>query len=211
LNIGIFGGTFNPIHYGHLRTAEEIRERLNLDNVIFIPSANPPHKEDEIIPFHHRYNMVKLSIKDNPLFSVSDIELKQSGSSYSIETIKNIRNIIGRNVTLFFIIGTDAFMEIKTWKNYRDLFYLCNFVVAIRPGYENVDREILLEDNLFVYDESFDRLIHISNNFISFIDVTFLDISSREIREKIRDKRSIKYLLPEEVENYIYKNSLYGV
>ncbi len=211
MRIGIFGGTFNPIHYGHLRTAEEIREKLNLKEVVFIPAANPPHKEEEIAPFTHRYNMVKLSVESNPLFSVSDIELKQYGKSYSIETIKEIKNMMDRNSILFFILGTDAFMEIKTWKNYRDLFYLCNFIVAIRPGYEGIDKKFLLEEGVFTYDEKDDRIIHKSGNFISFIEVTFLSISSRDIRKRIKEKRSIKYLLPPKVEDYIYQNNLYGV
>ncbi|MFH2013050.1 MAG: nicotinate-nucleotide adenylyltransferase [Pseudomonadota bacterium] len=213
LRVGLFGGTFNPIHLGHLRSAEEVRELFNLKQVIFIPSANPPHKQGkDIISPIHRMEMVNIAIEENQSFSVSDIEIKRQGKSYSIETIDHIRQINDSDLTLFFIIGIDAFTEISTWKDYTNLFSRCNFVVTTRPGYSLTNLEIVLPADVagnFTYSSKEDRFIHPSNFSLYFRDITNLDISSSVVRKRIKENRSVRYFLPEKVIEYIQGHGLY--
>ncbi|MDD5772862.1 MAG: nicotinate-nucleotide adenylyltransferase [bacterium] len=201
--IGIFGGTFNPIHNGHLLIAEEARVSLKLDKVIFIPSANPPHKEvSDLVSGRHRLKMAGAAIKNNPFFSVSDIELKRGGRSYSIETIKTLKEIYRKGTKFFFIMGADSILEFMTWKNWEDLLKLCNFAVYPRPGYKiNLDvlksrmKKKLLAKSL------------VKN--IIFFQTRVFDVSSTEVREKIKKGESVKYLVPEGVIGYINKSKLY--
>ncbi|RJP59591.1 MAG: nicotinate-nucleotide adenylyltransferase [Deltaproteobacteria bacterium] len=213
LRVGLFGGTFNPIHLGHLRSAEEVRELFNLQQVIFIPSANPPHKQGKnIISPIHRMEMVNLAIEGNQGFSVSDIEIKRHGKSYSIETIDYIRKIHGSDLILFFIMGIDAFTEISTWKDYINLFSRCNFVVTTRPGYSLTNLGTVLPPDVagnFSYSSEEDRFIHASNFSLYFRDITHLDISSSAVRKRIKENMSIRYLLPEKVIEYIKGHGLY--
>jgi nicotinate-nucleotide adenylyltransferase len=213
VRIGIFGGTFNPIHLGHLRAAEEIRERFNLERVIFIAAAVPPHKEVEGgIPGEHRLEMVRLAISDNPHFVTSDIELKRPGKSYSIGTIQFFREKYGSDSEMFFILGMDAFLEIGTWKSFQELFSLCHFIVMTRPGFDKPFSARVLPPEVadtFVADEQGDRFIHRDGYFIYLQGVTFLDISSTKIREETREGRSMRYLLPPEVERYIKQHHFY--
>ena len=124
MRVGLFGGTFNPVHWGHLRAAEEIRVMFDLTQVIFIPTNIPPHKgSEEVIPAHHRLRMLDLAVEGNPYFFTSDVELKRPGKSYSIETISHFKHTFGEGLALFFILGIDAFLEITSWKNYQELFY----------------------------------------------------------------------------------------
>ena len=164
MRIGIFGGTFNPIHVGHLRVAEEIRERFDLKRVIFIAAAVPPHKEVEGgIPGEHRMEMVRLAISGNPHFSLSDIELKRPGKSYSIATIQFFRQKYGSDSEMFFVLGMDAFLEIGTWKSFQKLFSLCHFIVMTRPGFDKPFSVRILPPEIadaFVYDEGGGRFIH---------------------------------------------------
>lgn len=134
--IGLFGGTFNPVHLGHLRIASEIRERLSLDLVIFIPTGNPPHKAmTEVISPEHRRRMVELAIAPYSFFKVSSIESERKGFSYSIDTVSALKKEMGDSAEFYFIIGIDAFLEINTWKKADELLTLCNFVVIPRPGH----------------------------------------------------------------------------
>jgi len=134
VRLGLLGGTFNPIHLGHLRGAEEARETFKLEKIYFIPAAVPPHKNERIeVSPAHRLEMVRLAIEDNPAFSVSDVELSRVGKSYSIETIIYLQNRYP-DAELFFVVGMDSFLEVTTWKRYQDLFSLCHFVVLNRPG-----------------------------------------------------------------------------
>jgi nicotinate-nucleotide adenylyltransferase len=213
VRIGIFGGTFNPIHLGHLRAAEEIRERFDLKRVIFIAAAVPPHKEVKGgIPGEHRMEMVRLAISGNPHFSLSDIELKRPGKSYSIATIQFFRQKYGSDSEMFFILGMDAFLEIGTWKSFQELFSLCHFIVMTRPGFDKPFSASILPAEIadaFVYDERGDRFIHRNGYSIYLQEVTFLDISSTRIREEVSKGRSIGYLLPPEVERYIKRHHFY--
>ncbi len=206
--IGLFGGTFNPIHLGHLRGAEEIREAFQLHEVIFIPAALPPHKTAErITEAQHRLEMVKLAIHKNSHFTTSDIELKRPGKSYSIETIRYFRERF--QSSLYFILGRDAFVDIETWKDFQNLFSLCNFIVMTRPG---IQKGPLLPEALmpaFRYDQGASAWMHVSGNTIFFKEINFLDISSTKIRELVEKGESVKYLIPPEVEAYIENHGLY--
>jgi nicotinate-nucleotide adenylyltransferase len=212
-SIGLFGGTFNPIHLGHLRSAEEIRDRFELDRLIFIPSSYPPHKEKEgMIAAPLRLEMVRRAISDNPRFSLSLVELERPGKSYSIETIEHFRRQFGRESHLFFILGLDAFLEINTWREYRALFGLCHFVVMTRPGFEKKFSSEHLPVELagdFCYDTREDGFAHVSGFFVYPREITALDISSTRIRRDLQKGRSVKYLLPGPVEEYIHQNHLY--
>ncbi len=210
--IGLFGGTFNPIHFGHLRAAEEVGEFFGLDPLIFIPSADPPHKRKvRILPAPLRTEMVRLAISDNPRFSLSEIEAKRPGKSYSIETIEYFRRQFDQT-PLYFIVGRDAFLEINTWKEYPSLFSLCHFVIMTRPGFGKKFTPEHLPVELagnFCYDASRGVYIHSSGFMIIPKEITALDISATRIRENLQKGRSVKYLLPEVVEEFIHRNSLY--
>jgi nicotinate-nucleotide adenylyltransferase len=209
--IGLFGGTFNPIHLGHLRGAEEIREAFHLKEVIFIPSSIPPHKVTEkVIEAKDRLEMVKLATAENPYFSTSEIELSRPGKSYSIDTIRYFREKQGDS--LFFIVGSDAFVEIETWKEFRNLFSLCNFIVMTRPGSQKNTLssplpEALIPDFRYVPDEK--AWIHFSVYMLYFKEISFLDISSTKVRELIEKGGSARYLIPAQVEAYIQQHGLY--
>ncbi|MFB3887360.1 MAG: nicotinate-nucleotide adenylyltransferase [Thermodesulfobacteriota bacterium] len=229
--IGLFGGTFNPIHLGHLRGAEEIREISGLDQVIFIPAAIPPHKvAEQVIEAKHRLEMVRLATTTNPFFSTTDIELSRPDKSYSIDTIRYFRERSQND--LFFILGRDAFMEIGTWKEFQELFSLCNFIVMTRPGFEKTlsgpvqvpglgrdpgrsgrDAASLFPEVLspvFRYDPDIKGWIHPSGHTLHFQEITMLDISSTKIRELIERGESVKYLISGEVEAYIQEHGLYS-
>ncbi|KPJ58017.1 MAG: hypothetical protein AMJ42_04095 [Deltaproteobacteria bacterium DG_8] len=213
MRIGLFGGTFNPVHWGHLRAAEEIREMFDLKQIIFIPNNISPHKESgEIVPAYHRLRMLDLAVRDNPQFFTSDVELKRPGKSYSIETISHFKHTLGAELTPFFILGTDAFLEITSWKNYQGLFSLCNFIVMSRPRYELEELHQVIPTQVkkdFRYQPDENRFIHSSHFSIYFTEITLIDISSHSIRTLIKGGRSIKYLLPEEVENYVKEHKFY--
>ena len=198
--IGISGGTFDPIHYGHLVIAEEIRETMGLEKVIFIPSGNPPHKKNiKVTQAIHRYNMVKLAIDSNPYFEVSTIEIEREGYSYTIDTLKQLKQIYGQDTTLFFMTGADVIPELVTWRSFENLFTLCEFVAVLRPGFE---RESLLE-KIEYYKNNYKAIIHI-------VDAPLIGISSTIIRERVKKGKTIKYLVPESVEKYIKENGLYS-
>ena len=217
--IGLFGGTFNPVHLGHLRGAEEIREAFGLQQVIFIPAAIPPHKvAEEVIEAKHRLEMVRLATATNPFFSTTDIELSRPEKSYSIDTIRYFRE--RHQDVFFFILGRDAFVEIETWKEFQRLFSLCNFIVMTRPGFQKtlstsvrVDSDSPLPEALvpvFRYDQEIKGWIHNSGHTLHSKEITVLDISSTKVRELIEKGESVRYLVPGEVEAYIQKNRLYS-
>jgi len=211
--IGIIGGTFNPIHIGHLRSAEEVREAFRLERVIFIPSASPPHKDKgNIIDASHRYNMVRLAVAKNPNFVASDIEIKRRGTSYTVDTLRYIRKKGVEGMNIYFILGIDAFLEIETWKSYESLFEMCDWVVITRAGFDSVWGMDALPQSIrkdFRYDPASNRCIHKSGRNVSFRRFRALDISSTEIRTLVREGRSIRFLVPNTVESYIFDNHLY--
>lgn len=198
--LGIMGGTFDPIHLGHLVTAEAARSEFNLDKVVFVPSGMPPHKmNSQISEKEHRYLMTVLATSANPYFEVSRAEIDRVGYSYAIDTVRYFLNIISESCELFFITGADAILEIVTWKDIEELIDNCTFIAATRPGFDlNILRNKLLNR---LTDSHIKRIIP--------LEVPAMAISSTDIRRRIRKERSIRYLLPEAVENFIIKNDLY--
>lgn len=211
MKIGIFGGTFNPIHFAHLRIVEEIRETFALSKVIFVPAATPPHKPlADDLSFAERLKMVTLAVQENPFFSVSDVEGQREGKSYSIDTLRIFKEMFPGD-ELFFIMGSDSFAEFRSWKNYSAIFSCCNIVTITRPGTPNYLLQALPVDiaHEFCYHESENRLSHRSGYSVYSIEGTQLDISSTSIRSLIRQGKSITYLLPATVEKYIRQQRFY--
>ncbi|HOI72591.1 MAG TPA: nicotinate-nucleotide adenylyltransferase [Syntrophales bacterium] len=210
---GLLGGTFDPIHMGHLRCAEEILEMFDLNRIIFVPASRPPHKLGaEITPFFHREQMVRLAIEDNPSFSFSDVENQREGKSYSVETIEYFLSRYLKDLELYFILGQDAFHAIQTWRDWNRLLLLCHMVVMTRPGYENRGLATILPEDFasrFTYEEEFDAYRGPTGHMIYFREVTFLDIASSNIRQRAKASQSIAYLVPDTVRRYIVKNELY--
>lgn len=198
LRLGVMGGTFNPIHNAHLATAEFIRDKYNLDRVVFIPSGDPPHKKN-VLDKRHRFNMVVLATFKNDDFFVSDYELASSaGASYTVDTLKHIEDEYP-NEEVYFITGSDAINKMESWKDYQDNFKYAKFVAAIRPGID------LLETQ-----ETIERFREKYSADIEIVYVPSLEISSTYIRRRAQGGKSIKYLVPSRVEEYIRTNDLYG-
>lgn len=212
MNIGLMGGTFNPVHLAHLRIAEEAREGCGLDRVVFIPAADPPHKRlAGDVPFQLRCEMVRLAIAGNPDFELSDIEGQRGGKSYSIDTIDAFRLQYPRD-RLFFIIGSDSFLEIGMWHRYADIFRLCSLIVIERPGRPVNDPLAALPVAIrpeFSYTPEARRLVHAAGTSVQCITGCPLDISSSEIRRLAAERHSITYLVPPEVEAYIKEQRIY--
>jgi len=209
--VGLFGGTFNPIHLGHLRGAEEIWQAFRLEEVIFIPSSVPPHKMTEkVAEAKHRLEMVRLATSSNPHFSSSNLELSRPGRSFSVDTLRHFRE--RQKDAFFFILGGDAFQEIETWKDFQILFSLCHFIVMVRMGSQkNISSspfpEALVPD--FRYDPEESAWAHRAGHRVYFKEISFLDISATRVRELIEKGETAKYLIPAEVEAYIEKYGLY--
>lgn len=196
---GIMGGSFDPIHYGHLMLAEQIRTQFHLDKVFFIPVGNAPHKESgRMTDKLQRYEMTVLATMTNPGFSVSRIEIDSDTVSYTINTVKKLKEQLEEEDTLYFITGADAIIELETWKDFKDLLGICKFIGATRPG---IDKSKMIS--------KIDELKSLYGADISITSVPALAISSTDIRDRVRDGQSIRYLLPESVEHYIYKKDLY--
>lgn len=216
------GGTFNPIHKGHLKVATEILDRFKLDSIVFVPSSHPPHKKiEKTAEPLHRLCMLAIATIYNPNFMVSFTELLRRGRSYSIKTIVELKNRFGKKTEFYFIVGIDAFLEISTWKDVDLLFKNCHFIVNSRPGYEDNDTlDILINTVEPKYkDISFKifekkkniKIIKVKNSKYSIFDIEIpaLNISSTDIRNKVSSGKSVSELLPEGVEAYIKKNKLY--
>lgn len=185
--IGIFGGSFNPIHLGHLITVEEVREKLKLDKVLFVPTFLPPHKQ-KLIDYHHRWTMVNLAIKNNPYFEISDIEKKIKGKSFTIETLRLLAQKYPKT-QLYLIIGADEFLLLDTWHEPDKLTQYATLVVMLRPQQKlDINRKMVKT---------------------KIIKVTQIDISSSEIRRAIKLGKSVRYKISEAVYDYIKKNKLY--
>ena len=200
--IGILGGTFNPIHTGHLIMAEEVCKNHYLSKIIFIPTYIPPHKYvNDLVDAHHRYQMIKAAISGISKFEVSDLEIVREGKSYTIDTIQEILSHYGEDDEIFLIMGADSLNELELWKNIKKLAQLCHFVIANRPGFKT---------------EASDRLVEIigSDNILDIerlkVDISPVDISSTNIRKRVNDGVQIKGLVPECVEAYIKEHNLYA-
>lgn len=188
MRIGILGGTFNPIHTGHLILAEEAYYKLNLDKIVFVPVFMPPHKDIETdVKPEDRLKMVELAIEDNPCFGVSRFEMDSRKKSYSIDTLKEFIKIYGDDTELFFITGSDSLKDLFSWKDINDIFRMSKFIVANRPGYpvKNLPKEV------------------------QTVVITPIEVSSEDIRRRLKEKMSIRYLVPEKVRKYIIEHRLY--
>ncbi len=189
--IGVLGGTFDPIHNGHLVLAEQVREKLKLDRVVFIPCLSPPHKTNrKLSPAKDRFRMTELAVQDNAAFLVSDMELKRKGLSYTVDTLRQLRRAYPDS-GIYFLTGSDVLGEIHTWKDPEGIYRLAKMVIATRPGFDHFDPE-----NPFA-----------SRSII--VPITGVDVSASQIRMKIKRGRSIRYLVPPKVEEYIKRKKLY--
>jgi len=187
--IGILGGTFNPIHIGHLLIAEEARSKLKLDKVIFVPANLPPHKTSKsLISSKDRYKMVQLATRSNPNFEVSNYEIKKTGKSYSVDTVNYFHKKFPKKTKLYFIIGGDSYQTLDKWRQIDDILKKVTFVTVNRPGYKGVKHKI----------KSYQ------------IEMPEVNAASSDLRRRIVLGKSIKYLLPESVIRYIKKRKLYS-
>jgi len=208
--IGIFGGTFDPIHIGHLRSVEETADRLRLDRIFLIPSARPPHKPREgMTSFQDRLEMTRLAVADNMLIEVLDIEGTRPGPSYTVDTLESLRNEMGPRVTFFFLLGMDAFLDIETWYQHLRLFDLAHFVVFSRSDSPEEAFRKLAERLGIMVETSAETSSGRIGRSVARIRTTVLDISSTEIRRFVNQGRSIRYLVPEPIRHYIIKRGLY--
>jgi len=203
--VGIFGGTFNPIHLGHLIIAENSREKLNLKKIIFVPSCYPPHKKTPEIGASHRYQMAKLAISPNPYFVLSAIEVKRKNKSYTIDTIRALKKLYSKEKNFYFILNT--------WKDIEKLAGLVKFVVVKRPGYQG-DTSCQVATSsppLCFAKRSSGDFLAMTPKFknVRFLDLGPIGISSTEIRKRIKEKKSVRYLLPKNVMDYIFQHHLY--
>ena len=195
--IGIMGGTFDPIHLGHLVVANEVLNTYGLDEMIFVPAGNPPHKRGTVASSHDRYLMTVMATLCNDKFKVSDIEVRNSAKSYTLSTIIEFKNLY-KDAEFYFITGTDAIIDLPNWHAPEKLIGLCKFIAVNRPGVsiDMVQAKITEIKNIFSGD-------------IEILQAPMLQISSTDIRSRFRRGVSAKYLLPESVEQYIIKNNLY--
>ena len=198
MKIGIMGGTFDPIHLGHLATAESVRELFVLDEILFIPAARPPHKlARHVTDEHHRLAMTTLATHSNKFFRVSDMELKRTGLSYTLDTMNELHEQFGTTTELFFIIGADSLVDLSKWHEAKKLVERSHFIATTRPG---VDVDFSATEKFFGSAAS---------EHIHRVTTPAIEISSTEIRERVKSGRSIKYLVPEVVEEYILREELY--
>ena len=189
MRIGIFGGTFNPIHIGHLIAARRAQEKLRLDKVIFVPSYLPPHKSSKnVVDAKHRFNMVSLAVEEDEDFVVEDFEVKRKQRSYSIETVNFLKERYPENTKLYFLIGEDILATLSRWKCIEELLAKVTFAAIYRPGCKEFSSKIKVQP----------------------VPMSGLDVSSSEIRKKIHQNKNVKYLLPEVVLRYLYKKKLYN-
>jgi nicotinate-nucleotide adenylyltransferase len=197
--IAILGGTFDPIHYGHLIMAQGIRDEFQLDRVIFMPSGRPPHKRSQnVSEGDHRYNMVCRAIAGNGYFCDSRIEIERKGYTYTVDTLKQLRQMYGEDASIFYIIGADVLHDLLTWKSCEEVFGICEFIAALRPGYDEKSFDVQMK----LLIDKYCAKIH--KTYIPLID-----ISSTMIRQKVKEGKSIKYLVPDAVESYIMQNGIY--
>jgi nicotinate-nucleotide adenylyltransferase len=212
--VGVFGGTFNPIHYGHLRAALEVREKLGFEKIFFVPSGNPPLKSSDLAPAADRHEMTRLATVSHPFFEVSDIECKQQGKSYTVNTLRVLRSM-HPGIRICLVLGIDSFLEIPAWYQHMKLLEEADFVVISRPGCTFSSLSPMLPTDpgmLATLDATSTEVLptHIeSGRDAILLNVTPFHISATMIRDLLRGGKSIKYLLPEAVESYIISHNLF--
>ena len=198
MNIGVLGGTFDPVHKGHLIVAEEAKTRLNLAEVIFVPAGQPWLKADiPISPAEHRLQMLRLAIGDKPHFKLSTIEIERAGASYTIDTIAKLQGQLGNGDELFFILGWDSLAELPQWREPKRLIKLCYLVAAPRPGYPRPKLKAL------------EASIPGISQRVMVLDEPYIDISASVIRDRVARGLSVRHLVPEAVNRYIKEHGLY--
>lgn len=198
MKIGVLGGTFDPVHNGHLMIGEFARTEMDLDKVVFMPSGRHPFKDNkEITNSHARFKMLELAIESNDFFEISNFEIEKDETSYTIDTIKHLKEKYEK-ADIYFIIGSDILFEIEKWREFERLIELCKFIFFLR---QNNEKKIY---------ENLDRLKTKYNMNITKIVGPIFPISSSEIRSRLKEGKSIKYLVDKKVEEYIYKNKIYG-
>jgi nicotinate-nucleotide adenylyltransferase len=218
--VGLLGGTFNPVHFGHLRSAVEVQRRFALESVCFIPSAIPPHKDSSsVADAEDRLEMIRMAISGYSAFTVSDVELKRSGLSYTIDTVKHFKTFQSDQTGFYLITGLDAFLEIDTWKSFRELFSLVPFIVMKRPGF-NYKNSAAGTNNLgsfldekiskgYFFSERDSCYIHEMYKPVYICEVSQMDISSTKIRGMVQKGEPVSFLVPSNVELFIKSKGLY--
>ena len=208
--LGFLGGTFDPVHVGHLRAALEVAEALDLPEIRFVPARVPPHKlEEPITPIEHRVAMLRLAIRGVPRFRVDLREVQREGPSYTVDTV---RSYLGQGLRPTFVMGLDSYLDLATWHEYEALLGACDHAVMTRPGYapQPIDRTLpLAAARRFWYDPAISGYRHESGATLRFVAVTLLDVSSTQVREAVRAGRSPAFLVPRAVERYISRARLY--
>jgi nicotinate-nucleotide adenylyltransferase len=195
--IGVIGGTFDPIHYGHLAAAEEARVRVNLEKVLFVVALLPPHKLDEdVTPVEHRLAMVRLGIASNPHFEISLVDVDRPGPSFTVDTISMLQEQWGPDTELFFVMGLDSLVEVPTWHQPERLIRLCHLVAVSRPRFEVDMRQL-------------EASVPGISSRVEIIDMPEVDISSSDLQRRVKEGLPIKYQVPEAVERYIIEHRLY--
>ena len=194
MKLGVFQGTFNPIHKAHLRVAEYVMDKFDFDKFLFIPAFNPPHKSCDTSLSFHRLNMVQLAVSKNPKFEASDIEFRREGKSYTYLTICELYKLFSIEGKINFVIGTDAFKHIESWYEADKLKKLVKFIVFVREDNFEISRYDYLKDKGFDFE---------------FESLPFEDISSTELRARVKEGKTIEDFVTEEVKDYILENGLY--
>lgn len=197
MRLGVFGGTFDPVHYGHLVAAEEVRYRLRLDKVLFVPAGMPPHKLDhDITPTRHRVAMLELAIASNPGFALSRVDIDRHGPCYTVDTLALLHEEYGPGTELFFLMGMDSLADLLTWKEPERLIRLAWLVVVGRPGFQADVNEL-------------NRVLPGAAERICIVDTPLMEVSSSDIRQRVQQGAPIRYQVPEAVEAYIRAHRLY--
>ena len=220
MRIGLFGGTFNPVHIGHLRAALEVKEGFDLDQVILIPAALPPHKmPGDVADAADRLHMLNQALEDSPGLTISDVELKRSGPSYTIDTVQHFKHTLPDQSRIYLIMGMDAFLEIDTWKSYDELLLQIPFIIINRPksgsavsdsGWKFMENFLASKISAdYVFSESHSCYRAQNKQPIYVFEVTSLDISSTRVRNLSNTGRSIEYLVPQKVAEFINSKGLY--
>jgi nicotinate-nucleotide adenylyltransferase len=224
MRIGLFGGTFNPIHLGHIKAIKKVKEEFPLDKIYIIPSALPPHKDrTDVADYRARYEMVHMAVENDPLIKkfvdISDVELTRSGPSYTIDTVRHYKSIMPSDCSFYLILGLDAFLELNTWKSYMELLDIIPFIVIARPGSGNYKKkEVYVETEKFLltkisdqyrYNRKIKGYIHETKETVFVFDAAPLDISSTMIRNHVKKGKAIKPLVPPSVESFIKNKRLY--
>ncbi|MHB1133528.1 MAG: nicotinate-nucleotide adenylyltransferase [Chloroflexota bacterium] len=198
MRVGILGGTFDPVHYGHLLAAQECCYRLRLEKALLVPAAQPPHKlAGQVSPAEHRLAMLRLAVADNPLLEVSTLEFERRGPSYTVHTVAAVRERLGKAAELYFIVGTDALPELLSWYLPRRILELCVLAAVSRPGYP-----FDLSHLALALPNAAERIVH--------VPAPELEISSSALRARVANNEPIRYLLPDAVERYIREKGLYS-